>query len=125
MNKFEQFACSEIFSSYPDNFSFEEIIELCNDDDKREKWNNENEEDQLELCELYENEDWEHIPQILEGLIDNAKHHLGLTFDVENVQNLIQKFEAMPFQKLISINISLAAVIARKYSSHLVDGEKI
>lgn len=80
MNRFEHFACGQVFYQYPYNASFEFILELCNDDDKREAYNEslvdtENEEDRLLLCEAYETEWYSNIPSILEGFIHSCELH--------------------------------------------------
>lgn len=82
MNKFEQFACGIIFHGYPDNKSFDEIKELCIDKDKRNAFNDsleetDSEDQQLDLCEKYENECWENIPTLLEDLMQSAKYSFG------------------------------------------------
>lgn len=80
MNKFEIFACDQIFHSYPDTKSFEEIKSLCLDDKARYLFNDsledtENEHHQLQLCEQYEHEWWDNIPFLLDELRDASKYH--------------------------------------------------
>jgi hypothetical protein len=79
MNKYQSFACGQIFHSFPD-IDIEGIIELCEDDAKREAFNadledTDNEDQQLLLCERYETEWWENIPALLEELTDAAMRH--------------------------------------------------
>ena len=80
MNKFESFACGQIFHSYPEDKTYQEIIELCLDDNLREKHNDdlediENEDQQLILCEQYQNEWWENIPDFLDQLKGASERH--------------------------------------------------
>lgn len=82
MNKFESYACGQIFTSYPENMSFEEIIELCKDDEKRDAYNDsledtDNEDQQLHLCERYEHEWWDNVPFLLTEIADSVKRHFG------------------------------------------------
>lgn len=79
MNKYQEFACDQIFHSYPP-LDWEKIIELCENDEIREAFNGDledtdNEDQQLNLCERYENEWWENVPALLEELADAAQRH--------------------------------------------------
>jgi hypothetical protein len=80
MNIYEKFACGQIFCTYPENKSFDEIIDLCEHDELREAFNDaledtENEDQQLILCERYENEWWENIPTLLIELATAFEFH--------------------------------------------------
>jgi hypothetical protein len=82
MNIYQSFAIGQIFHSYPQNKSFDEIIDLCEDDEAREAFNDaledtDNEDQQLHLCERYENEWWENVPSLLEDLADQAQYHFS------------------------------------------------
>lgn len=82
MDKFESFACGQIFHSFPNDKNFAEIIALCEDDAAREAFNDaledtENEDQQLHLCERYENEWWENVPGLLGDMADQAEHHFS------------------------------------------------
>lgn len=82
MNKFEHFACGQVFHSYPYDKSFKEILEILKDDNKWYAHNvsledTENEEYQLHLCEKYENESAEDLEGILNGYIISATIHFG------------------------------------------------
>ncbi len=80
MNKFEVFACDQLFTSYPMDKSFDEICALCLNDEEREAFNDsledtENEDQQLWLCERYENEWWDNVPYLLKQLVTSAEYH--------------------------------------------------
>lgn len=82
MNKFEIYACGSIFSSYPDDLSFEDIKKMCLDDDAREKFNDaledtDNEDQRFCLCEQYEYEFWENIPDMLDEIKDSVERTFG------------------------------------------------
>lgn len=77
MNKYEQYACDQVFNCYPDDFSFEQICEYCLDDEKRQKHNeyanNLEFGNPFELSAQYENEWWENIPDILRGIKESIE----------------------------------------------------
>lgn len=82
MNKFETFACDQIFHSYPIDKTYEEIKALCLDDEARDTFNDSledsgNECDQIDICERYENEWWDNIPILLDELRDSSQYHFG------------------------------------------------
>lgn len=82
MNRYETYACCQVFHSYPDNKSFAEIIELCQNDSLRNSFNDsledtEAEDQQLCICEQYENESWEQIVCILEDFVRTSNIHFG------------------------------------------------
>lgn len=85
MDKYATFACGQVFHSYPSNMSFEEIINLCENDEARENHNgrieigleNDGSHEKIELCQRYEYDNWENIPTILMELADAAEYHFG------------------------------------------------
>ncbi len=91
MNKFQHFACGQIFHSYPQDKSFDEIIHLCLHDHDREEFNDsledtDNEDQQLNLCERYENEWWNLIPCLLQELAESAEYHFS-SLVIKNVSH--------------------------------------
>ena len=80
MNKYETFSCGQIFHSYPENKTFKEIIDLCNNDEARDSFNEtledtENEDQQLIICEQYERESWNDICKMIIELAESAERH--------------------------------------------------
>jgi hypothetical protein len=106
MNKYETFALSQVFHSYPENKTFDEICELCKNDEAREAFNEEVfskslenadiEDQQLIVCERYESEWWENLPIILKELAENAKYHISdeefNSFEVGLLSALLDKY---------------------------------
>lgn len=82
MNKYQHFACSQIFHSYPYYLSFENIKDLCLNDAQREEFNkhlgDDFEDSQLQLCEYYENQRWSNIPLLLDELCDLATNFFSV-----------------------------------------------
>lgn len=82
MNKFEYFACGEFFACFPENKSFEFIVELCKNEDLLDQYNEdldkqENFDDQLHLCAEYEDFWWSTIADKLLDLKERVERHFG------------------------------------------------
>jgi hypothetical protein len=101
MNKYETFALSQVIHSYPEKKTFDEICELCKNDEARDNFNEslektDNECQQLIVCERYESEWWENLPIILKELAENAKYHISdeefNSFEVGLLSALLDKY---------------------------------
>ncbi len=81
-NKFEIFALNEVFHSWPMDLSFKEIKDLILNDNKLSAFNDAlentiNEDQQLIVCEQFEDEPNE----TLVGLLESIKHSAQLNFN--------------------------------------------
>lgn len=62
-SKFESFALAHVLSDYPDDLTYDEVIQLLIDGDES-----------VTVCELYENLWDEHVAQVIEDLKNSAAH---------------------------------------------------
>jgi hypothetical protein len=82
MNKYESYACGQVFSTYPNDKTFEEILLLCINDELREAHNEalectDNDDQQLILCDLYVYKSWIDIPEILDDILHSVYINFG------------------------------------------------
>lgn len=82
MNKFELFACGQILHSWPDDLSFKEIISLCNEEEALDAFNYQmealdKEDQQITVCERYEDTSWGNIGSLIEELEWDARRNFG------------------------------------------------
>jgi len=78
LDNFQHYVLGQIFTCYPDDLTYQEICDLCMDEEALEAYNERMEADEkygecLELCEAYEYHLSSHIPDIMNDMIRSLK----------------------------------------------------